>query len=348
MPGRRKNEIMKKLFLGMSGGVDSSVAAYLCKKEGYDVHGVTHTVCGDGAAASGAAKICRIIGIPHTEIDLRDEFRREVMEYFVSSYERGETPNPCVMCNRRIKFPYIFREAGEDGLVATGHYAKIGKYGSRYAVRRGADPKKDQSYVLWALTQEMLSRIVFPLGEMMKDEVREVAREAALPCAVSKESQDICFIPDGDYRAFIERFRERPIPRGRFISKDGAILGECEGQICYTPGQGSGLGIALGHKVFVVSKDPRENTVTLGEREDTYKKEVKASGIVFQATDGLDAPERLTAKIRYGKSAAPATVEQTGEDEITATFDEPVFAPAAGQSLVVYDGDVIVCGGVIK
>ena len=339
---------MKKLFLGMSGGVDSSAAAYLCKAQGYDVQGVTHTVCGDGAAAKGAAEICRILGIPHKEIDLRGEFRREVMEYFVSSYERGETPNPCVMCNRRIKFPYIFREAGEDGLVATGHYARIAKCGERYAVRRARDPKKDQSYVLWALGQDMLSRIVFPLGEMTKDEVREIAREAALPCAESKESQDICFIPDGNYRAFIEEFRRAPIPRGRFISKDGAILGECEGQICYTPGQGSGLGIALGHKVFVVSKNAAENTVTLGERSDTYKREVKASGIVFQAAGIIGSPERLTAKIRYGKNAAPATVERTGEDEITATFDEPVFAPAAGQSLVVYDGDVVVCGGVIK
>lgn len=337
----------KKLFLGMSGGVDSSAAAYLCKKTGYSVTGVTHIMCGDGGAASGAANICRILDIPHKTLDLRDEFRREVEEYFVSSYAAGETPNPCVMCNRKIKFPYLFNEAGDDGLVATGHYARISKCGERYAVRRAADGKKDQSYVLWALPQEALSRIVFPLGDMTKSEAREVARASSLPCADSKESQDICFIPDGDYRAFIENFHGEKIKKGRFVSKDGALLGECEGQECYTLGQGSGLGIALGKKVFVTAKDAASNTVTLGGREETYRKEVKASGVVFQA-GFIDGSERLEAKIRYGSPAQAAEVIRTGEDEITAVFDEPVFAPAPGQSLVVYDGDAVVCGGVIK
>ena len=337
----------RKLIIGMSGGVDSSAAAYLSLEKGYDVTGVTHVVCGDGASAASAAALCGAMGVPHKTLDLREEFRREVMEYFVSSYEAGETPNPCVMCNKRIKFPYLFGEAGDDGEVATGHYARIEKCGSRLAVRRGRDRSKDQSYVLWSLTQEQLSRIEFPLGEYTKTEVREIARKAALPCADSKESQDICFIPDGDYRAFIESFRGKPIEKGTFVSGDGRVLGPNEGHICYTPGQGSGLGIALGHKVFVQSKDAANNTVTLGDREGVMKKEVKAKNVSFMAADDLPSPERLTAQIRYGKREAAATVFRSGEDEITALFDEPVFAPAAGQSLVVYDGDVIVCGGIM-
>ncbi len=337
----------KKLIIGMSGGVDSSAAAYLSLGKGYSATGVTHVVCGDGADAKSAEALCAGIGIPHITLDLREEFRREVMEYFVSSYEAGATPNPCVMCNKKIKFPYLFSQAGEDGRVATGHYARVGKCGSRLAVKRGRDGSKDQSYVLWPLTQEQLARIEFPLGEYTKAEIREIAREAGLPCAESKESQDICFIPDGNYRAFIEDFRGRPIEKGAFVSEDGKVLGANDGHICYTPGQGSGLGIALGHKVFVLSKDASNNTVTLGEREGVMKKEVKAKSVSFMAADDLPSPERLTAKIRYGKKDSAATVYRSGEDEITAVFDEPVFAPAAGQSLVVYDGDVIVCGGTI-
>ncbi len=337
----------KRMIIGMSGGVDSSAAAYLSVKEGYDATGVTHVVCGDGAAANAAKEICDVIGISHVTLDLRDEFRREVMEYFVSSYEAGLTPNPCVACNRAIKFPYLFREAGEDGVVATGHYARIEKYGSRYAVVRGRDRSKDQSYVLWTLTQEMLSRISFPLGEYTKSEVREIAAESRLPSAANKESQDICFIPDGNYRAFIESFRGRPIEKGTFVSEDGKVLGANEGHVCYTPGQGSGLGIALGRKVFVLSKNAEENTVTLGEREGVMKREVRAKNVSFMAADDLPAAERLTAQIRYGRGDAPASVFRSGEDEITAVFDEPVFAPAAGQSLVVYDGDAVVCGGII-
>jgi len=331
----------------MSGGVDSSVAAYLLKGSGYDVTGVTHIVCGDLSSSDAAKAVCDAMGIPHITRDLRDDFKRFVMEYFVSSYECGKTPNPCVMCNKSIKFPRLF-DLDEDGAAATGHYARIAKCGNRFAIRRGADKKKDQSYVLWSLSQDQLSRLYFPLGDLTKSEVREIARSAGLECAESPESQDICFIPDGNYREFIENYRGEKIKRGKYLSKDGAFLGENEGQICYTPGQGSGLGIALGHKVFVLSKDAETNTVVLGEREDVMKKEVRAENISFMAADDLDRPERLTAKIRYGKNDTAATVCRTGEDEITAVFDEPVFAPAAGQSLVVYDGDIIVCGGVIK
>ena len=337
----------KKMIVGMSGGVDSSAAAYLSLEKGYRVTGVTHVVCGDGAAAAAAEALCAAMGIPHVTLDLREEFRREVTEYFVSSYEAGETPNPCVMCNKKIKFPYLFTEAGEEGIVATGHYARIERCGSRLAVKRGADRSKNQSYVLWPLTQEQLSRIEFPLGEYTKTEVRGIARAAGFPCADGKESQDICFIPDGNYRAFIESFRCKPIEKGTFVSEDGRVLGPNEGHICYTPGQGSGLGIALGHRVFVQSKDAANNTVTLGERGGVMKKEVRAKNVSFMAADDLPSPEKLTAQIRYGKSDAAATVFRSGEDEITALFDEPVFAPAPGQSLVVYDGDVVVCGGII-
>lgn len=337
----------KRLYLGMSGGVDSSVAAYLSLKEGYDVTGVTHIVYKDTECAEKAKRICSFYGIPHITKDLRDEFRSEVIDYFVSSYKEGRTPNPCVMCNKTVKFPYLFDEAGDGGLVATGHYAKIVKCGSRLAIGKAADDRKDQSYVLWSLTQEMLGRIRFPLGDLRKTQVKEIAREQNLECAEGKESQDICFIPDGDYRAFIEEYLGEKIKKGRFVWKDGTELGECDGQMCYTPGQSKGLGIALGRRVYVVSKNAATNTVVLGDREDAAEREVRAGHVNFMATDGFDAPQRLEAKIRYGKSLYPALIRQTGEEEITALFDEPVPSPAPGQSLVVYDGDTVVCGGVI-
>lgn len=338
----------KELYLGMSGGVDSSTAALLANKAGYGVIGVTHIVCGDGTEAERAALLCSSLGIPHEILDLREVFKREVEEYFVSSYERGETPNPCVICNKTVKFPYLFEKAGESAEVATGHYARIEKCGSRLAIKKGADPKKDQSYMLWTLSQDQLSRLYFPLGDLTKEEVRAIAAESGLECASKRDSQDICFIPDGDYASFIRSFRGYDFREGDYVDINGNYLGKHSGHMNYTPGQGRGLGIALGKHMYVVSKNAENNTVVLGDKSDIMKKEVRASGINFMASGDLSSPERLSAKIRYGKSDTPALVYRSGEDEITAVFDEAVTAPAAGQSLVVYDGDTVVCGGTIK
>lgn len=340
---------MKKMILGMSGGVDSSTAAFLSAREGYDVIGVTHIVCGEGyKAAEDAAEVCRALGIPHITQDLREVFRREVIEYFVSSYENGLTPNPCVMCNKTVKFPYLFDKLSEGDVAATGHYARIEKSGDRFLLKKGKDEKKDQSYVLWNLKEEQLSQLVFPLGDYTKEEIREIAREMSLPSAESRESQDICFIPDGDYAAFIERYRGRTFERGNYTDEDGKILGVHTGHMNYTPGQRRGLGIALGHHMYVLRKDAAANTVVLGEREKLFVKTVKAKSINLIAAGDIERPQRFEVKIRYGRTVGAATVVQSGEDELCAVFDSAVCAPAPGQSLVIYDGDTVIGGGVIS
>jgi len=343
------NNNVKKLILGISGGVDSATAAFLAVKEGYDVTGVTHAVTDGGLAEAKRAKeLCDAMGLPHITLDLRDEFKNQVIEYFVSSYMQGITPNPCVMCNKTVKFPYLFSEAGENGLVATGHYAVIEKAGDRFLLKKGVDAKKDQSYMLWALPEKYLSRLVFPLGGMTKDEVRETAAAAGISVASKKDSQDICFIPDGDYVGFMMRhLGVKEFKKGSYTDAEGNLLGTHSGHICYTPGQSRGLGIALGKKMYVISKNAENNTVVLGDKCDVMKRTVKARSINFLAGDDLSSPQVLEAKIRYSARPSAAEIFRSGEDEITAIFREAVSAPAPGQSLVIYDGDTVVAGGEI-
>ncbi len=338
-----------KLILGISGGVDSATAAFLAVKAGYDVTGVTHAVTDSGLAEAKRAKeLCDAMGLPHLILDLRDEFKKKVIEYFVNSYMNGITPNPCVMCNKTVKFPYLFSEAGKDGLVATGHYAIIEKTGDRFFLKKGVDEKKDQSYMLWALPEEYLSRLVFPLGGMTKDEVRETAAAAGISVASKKDSQDICFIPDGDYVGFMMRhLGVKDFKKGNYTDTAGNLLGTHSGHICYTPGQSRGLGIALGKKMYVISKNADNNTVILGNKCDVMKKTVKAKNVNFLAGDDFSSPLVLEAKIRYTAKPTAAKIFRSGEDEITAIFREEVSAPAPGQSLVIYDGDTVVAGGEI-
>lgn len=340
----------KKLILGMSGGVDSTSAALLALEQGYSVTGVTHVVTDTGFEESKKAKsVCRALGIEHRELDLRQVFRHSVIEYFAETYRMGGTPNPCVMCNKTVKLPYLFSEAGQTGLVATGHYARTERSGDSYLLKKGADAKKDQSYMLWAIDRELLSRLVFPLGSMTKEQVREFAREKGLESASRKDSQDICFIPDGDHIAFMKGYLgEAAFSSGNYLDAEGKVLGSHGGHLCYTVGQSRGLGIALGKKMYVVSKNAADNTVVLGDRAQLMKKEVKARGINFLAGDDLSTPVELEVKIRYAAAPAAATVFRSGEDELTAIFREPVSAPAPCQSLVAYDGDTVVAGGEIK
>ncbi len=334
----------------MSGGVDSSVAAYLALNEGKAATGVTMRLCGGASEEENrAAAVCARLGCPHLVWDLQTEFRAQVMERFVRAYAAGLTPNPCIVCNRYIKFGLFMdkvRELGAD-LVATGHYARISRQGSRLLLQKAVDKAKDQSYVLYSLSQEVLGRVRVPLGTLTKPEVREIARAQSFENADRSESQDICFVPDGDYAAFIERYTGKTFPCGDFTDMQGNVLGTHKGIIRYTVGQRRGLGLALPASMYVVEKDVQHNRVRLGFQEDLLSDTVEVGDINLIACESLDRPERLSVKIRYNQSEQPATVEQTDQNHLCIHFDVPQRAVTAGQAAVLYDGDTVVGGGTI-
>ncbi len=346
------------VMIAMSGGVDSAVAAYLASKD-KTAAGVTMQLAPAGSEQGkalardieDAARLCRLLGIPHFVADLTTEFRQHVIGPFIGAYEAGKTPNPCVVCNKSIKFGALMRYANDRGYgkLATGHYARIEKdQNGRHLLRRAADPTKDQSYVLYTLSQDVLSRVLFPLGDLTKAQVREIAGENGFSAVQKKESQDICFVPDGDYGAFIERNAGCPPKQGDFLALDGTVLGKHRGIVHYTVGQRKGLGISLGKPMFVISKSPAENTVTLGDNSDLFTTRLTVRDINLIPFERLDAPLTLLAKARYRQDAAPARVEQTGETELTVEFKTPQRAISPGQSLVLYDGDYVVGGGIIQ
>ena len=348
-----KNSIM----IAMSGGVDSAVAAYLASR-GRSAAGVTMQLAFENGAhheaalrdIADAAATCEILGLKHTVADLRDAFYRHVVTPFIEEYLAGKTPNPCVDCNKAVKFGALLDFARQNGYerIATGHYAQIERdHNGRYLLRRAKDTTKDQTYVLYSLSQEVLATTELPLGGMTKQEVRTLAADLGLVAAHKSDSQDICFIPNGDYGAFITSHTKEPIQKGCFLSLDGRVLGEHRGVIHYTIGQRKGLGIALGRPAFVVSKSAAQNTVTLGEDQDLFTTRLTVNNINLIPYDTLKAPVKLLAKARYRQEAAPARVEQTGEDELTVEFEVPQRAVSAGQALVLYDGDYVVGGGKI-
>ena len=342
-----------RVLVGMSGGVDSSAAVCLLQKAGYEVSGLTllltEGACAGSESVRDAAAVAQKLGIPHMAGDGKALFRREVQDYFALSYEQGLTPNPCIQCNRKVKFAALLEEADRQGIwyVATGHYARIEKSGDRHLLKRGLDQKKDQSYFLYGLTKEQLRRTLFPLGGMSKEECRAIAEEQGLINARKRDSQDICFIPDGDYGTFIQRHTGKTWPQGDFLDKNGRVLGKHQGHVRYTLGQRRGLNIALGQRAYVVGKDPKANTVTLGANEDLFTNHVRAKGINFLACDDLYQPQRLLGRTRYTQQLAPCTVRQTGEDELEVIFDQPQRAVTPGQAVVVYDGETVVAGGTI-
>ncbi len=346
----------------MSGGVDSTVCALLLKEAGYDCHGVTMKIftpdacsntvrsCTDPEEARMAAAVAEQLGIPFTVCDCTDDFRAHVIDYFVKTYLSGGTPNPCVECNRTMKFGRLWKEARTRGLdgIATGHYARIEVDASgRYQLKRAKDLSKDQSYVLWLLTQEQLAHTHFPLGDLTKAEVREIAASRGFPNASRSDSQDICFVPDGDYAAFIERYMGVSFPTGNFLDLDGNILGRHTGAVRYTVGQRKGLGIALGKPTYVCKKDMEANTVTLGTNEDLFRTTLTAHGANFIAADAFPTPISVQAKIRYQATPAPARLEQTSPTTFHLTFESPQRAITQGQSVVLYDGDTVLGGGII-
>ena len=344
---------MMKVGVAMSGGVDSSVAALLVQQEGYDILGVTMRAFEDAPVRDeeDAAAVAAELGFSHVTVDLCDEFRRTVMEYFADSYIAGETPNPCVYCNKVIKFGALYDSVREHGceMIATGHYARINKNdpSGRVLLERAVYGEKDQSYVLWQLSQAQLAGAMFPLGGYTKQQVREIAAENGFISSDRPDSQDICFVPDGCYREFIENFTGKKFRPGEFVGTDGKIWGTHKGLIGYTVGQRKGLGISAPAPLFVIRKSVEENRVYLGSHDELFSRRVDTKDINLIAVERIDSSMRVTAKTRYSQKEASATVFQTGERTLTVEFDEPQRAVTPGQSLVLYSGDTVVGGGII-
>lgn len=346
----------KKALIAMSGGVDSSVAAYLVQQLGYDCIGGTMRMCDEpllGQAptdpAVDAQKVAERLGIPFYAFDAFEDFKNLVAEPFISSYEAGDTPNPCIWCNRYMKFGLLLDKAAELGCdkIVTGHYARIREEKGRYLLQKAMDAQKDQTYFLACLNQKQLSRILLPLGELTKAQVREIAEAQGFLNARKKDSQDICFIPDGDYKAFMERYTGKRYPAGDYLDRDGKVIGQHTGAVGYTLGQRKGLGIALGQPAYVCGKDMEKNTVTLGTNEDLFKKVLRATDWNWMPFEKLEAPMRVLAKVRYRHTAQPATVYPEENGTARVEFDEPQRAITTGQAVVLYDGDTVVGGGTI-
>ena len=346
----------------MSGGVDSSVAALRMKQQGYDCVGATMRLfCNEDAGISSEKSCCSLedvedarsvaysLKMPYYVFNFTEDFESEVIRHFVSVYKAGATPNPCIDCNRTMKFDKLYRRAvllGCDCIV-TGHYARIEQEGGRFLLKKAVDAAKDQSYVLYFLTQEQLAHTQFPLGGLCKPEIRRIARQHGFVNARKRESQDICFVPDGDYASVIELHTGKPCAPGLFVGRDGAVLGRHKGIIRYTIGQRKGLGLSSNEPLYVCGKSARNNTVTLGRNEDLFSRELDAEDVNWIPFDQPPESLRVKAKIRYRQEEQWAVVTPTGPQTIHVAFDEPQRAVAKGQAVVLYDGDLVVGGGTI-
>ena len=344
----------KKVMVAMSGGVDSSVAAVLLKNQNYSVLGGTLRLFENDNTQSPevelARDVCRKLGIEHFTFDKREEFKEKIIGYFFNSYMNGLTPNPCIECNKHIKFGALLEDALGLGCeyIATGHYSKIVRDNGISAIFRPEDRKKDQTYVLWRLSQEQLSHILMPLGDYTKDEVREIAEEYEFLSARAKESQDICFVKDGDYVAFLREFCGAQIPEGDYVDINGKYLGKHSGHQCYTVGQRKGLGIALGKPQFVISKNVADNTVVLSDEEHLFKTRVYVTDVNIMSGGIPEKAFNCTAKCRYSAKDSDCRVEMLDKNRAVLEFSVPQRAPSYGQSAVFYDGERLLGGGVIS
>jgi len=338
-------------LIAMSGGVDSSVAALITIRDGLDCAGAIaklHTNVNNGEP--DARQTAVRLGIPFFVFDFTDSFTEHVIDYFVTAYREGRTPNPCIECNKHIKFGRLLQKATElkKDVIVTGHYARVERDGAgRYLLKKGADQSKDQSYALYTLSQEQLARTRFPLGGLKKAEVRDIALEAGLEKAGYKESQDICFAPDGHYAQFIHGHTGEQPRKGRFVDVDGNDLGENNGLVSYTIGQRRGLGLAMPYPPYVLELRSIDNTVVVGKNEMLYSKSLQVRGINLIPISQINAPMRVCVKIRYSHTGQPATVRQISDDELHIEFVDPQRAITKGQAAVIYDGDVVIGGGTI-
>lgn len=355
----------KKVVVGMSGGVDSSVAAYLLKEAGYEVIGVTMQIwqdeetalqaenggCCGLSAVDDARRVAQSLDIPYYVMNFKKEFKCHVMDYFVEEYLHGRTPNPCIACNRYVKWEALLRRSMEIGAdyIATGHYAQIKQLeNGRYVIRNSVTAAKDQTYALYNLTQFQLAHTLMPVGAYTKDEIRKMAAQIGIPVAGKPDSQEICFIPDNDYAGFIDREAGERVPEaGNFVTKDGMILGQHKGITHYTIGQRKGLHLAMGHPVFVTQIRPGTNEVVIGEAEDVFTDRLICGQLNFMAIEDLQGSRKVMAKIRYGHKGVPCTIEKTEDGLVRCVFDEPVRAVTPGQAVVFYEQDYVVGGGTI-
>lgn len=353
----------KKVVIGMSGGVDSSVAAYLLKEQGYDVIGIMMKLSPDDpdyaeneggccslSAVLDARRVADKLDIPFYVMNFKQPFKNYVIDNFVDEYFNGRTPNPCIMCNKHIKFEELLRKAISIGAdyVATGHYASIEKKDGRYLLRKSEDDRKDQTYALYNLTQEQLKHTLMPCGQYAKTEIREIAEKIGLEVFRKKDSQEICFIPDNNHGNYIEKKSGRKVKPGKFVDKSGKVLGDHKGIVYYTIGQRKGLGIALGKPVFVIDIIPEKNQVVLGDEQDIFKNTLIAEDVNLIPFDKVEGEIDVTAKVRYSAKPAKAKLSQVGDNRVKLVFEENQRAITKGQSVVFYDGNYVVGGGVIE
>ena len=351
----------QKALIGMSGGVDSSVAAYLTQQSGFSCLGATMQLYTNQGAAPGsscsalenvedARSVAQRLDMPFYVFDLSGEFQEKVMDNFVQAYESGLTPNPCIECNRHLKFDRFLQEAQKLGCdyIVTGHYARITQQNGRYLLQKAVDGAKDQTYFLYTLTQHQLAHTRFPLGELTKTEARVIAEEKGFINAKKRDSQDICFVPDGDYMDFLCRYTGKTYPTGAYLDLQGNVVGTHKGAVGYTLGQRKGLGIAMGAPVYVCAKDMEKNTVTVGPNESLFRKSLLADQLNWIAFDNLGSSIRCKAKARSRMEEQPATLTPGENGTVLVEFDDPQRAITPGQAVVFYDGDTVLGGGRIR